>query len=52
MIFSVFGLALRMERVEGRLCGAERSDERLQADIDGVRKDVKASVLRLSVKAD
>ena len=41
-----------MGRVEGRLIGVERSVERLQADIDGPREDVKVILLQLSVKAE
>ena len=39
-------------RVEGRLTGAERSVERLQADIDGLREDVKAILRRLPAKVE
>ena len=49
---SVVGVAWRMGRVEGRLTGVERSIERLQADIDGLREDVKVVLLRLPAKAE
>ena len=50
VFLSVVGVAWRMGRVEGRLTGVERSVERLQADIDGLREDVKAIMLRLPAK--
>ena len=52
VVLSVVGVAWRMERVEGRLTGVERSIERIQADIDGLREDVKAILLRLPAKAE
>ena len=52
VVLSVIGLPWRMGRVEGRLIGVERSVERLQADIDGLREDVKAILLRLPAKAE
>ena len=52
VVLSVIGVAWRMGRVEGRLTGVERSVERLQADIDGLREDVKVILLRLSAKAE
>lgn len=51
VILSVVGLAWRVGLVEGRLIGVERSVERLQADMDYLREDVKAILLRLPVKA-
>ena len=50
VVLSVIGVAWRMGRVEGRLTGVERSVERLQADIDGLREDVKAILRRLPAK--
>ena len=52
VFLSVIGVAWRMGRVEGRLIGVERSVERLQADIDGLREDVKLILLRLPAKAE
>ena len=52
VVLSVVGVAWRLGRVEGRLTGVERSVERLQADIDGLREDVKVILLRLSAKAE
>ena len=52
VVLSVVGVAWRLGRVEGRLTGVERSVERLQADIDGLRKDVKLILLRLPAKAE
>ena len=52
VVLSVVGVAWRLGRVEGRLIGVERSVERLQADIDGLREDVKVILLRLSAKAE
>ena len=52
VVLSVIGVAWRMGRVEGRLTSVERSVERLQADMDGLRKDVKAILLRLPAKAE
>ncbi|MCY3959887.1 MAG: hypothetical protein OXG65_16570 [Chloroflexi bacterium] len=52
VVLSVVGLAWSVGRVEGRLSGVERSVERLQADIDGLREDVKAILRRLPSKAD
>ena len=52
VVLSVIGVAWRMGRVEGRLTGVERSVERLQADIDGLREDVKVILLRLPAKAE
>ena len=52
VFLSVVGVVWRMGRVEGRLIGVERSVERLQADIDGLREDVKVILLRLPAKAE
>ena len=52
VFLSVAGVAWRMGRVEGRLTGVERSVERIQADIDGIREDVKVILLRLPAKAE
>ena len=52
VVLSVIGVAWRMSRVEGRLSGVERSVERLQTDIDGLREDVKVILLRLPAKAE
>ena len=52
VVLSVIGVAWRMGRVEGRLSGVERSVERLQADINGLREDVKVILLRLPAKAE
>ena len=52
VVLSVIGVAWRMGRVEGRLSGVEQSVERLQADIDGLREDVKVILLRLPAKAE
>ena len=52
VFLSVVGLTWRMGRVEGRLSGVERSVERLQADTDGLREDVKVILLRWPVRAD
>ena len=52
VVLSVIGVAWRMGRVEGRLTGVERSVERLQADIDGLREDVKAILRRLPAKTE
>ena len=52
VVLSVVGVAWRLGRVEGRLTGVERSVERLQADIDGLREDVKVILLRLPAKAE
>ena len=52
VFLSVIGVAWRMGRVEGRLIGVERSAERLQADMDRLREDVKAILLRLPAKAE
>ena len=52
VVLSVVGVAWRLGRVEGRLIGVARSVERLQADIDGLRKDVKLILLRLPAKAE
>ena len=52
VVLSVVGVAWRIGRVEGRLIGVARSVERLQADIDGLRKDVKLILLRLPAKAE
>ena len=52
VVLSVIGVAWRMGRVEGRLSGVERSVERLQADIDGLREDVKVILLRLPAKVE
>ena len=52
VVLSVIGVAWRMGRVEGRLSGVEQSVERLQADIDGLREDVKVILLRLPAKVE
>ena len=52
VVLSVVGVAWRLGRVEGRLIGIERSVERLQADFDGLREDVKVILLRLPAKAE
>jgi len=52
VFLSVAGLAWQAGRVEGRLTGVERSVERLQADMDGLRRDVRAIPLRLPAKAE
>ncbi len=52
VVLSVVGVAWRMGRVERRLAGVERSVERLQADIAGLREDVKVILLRLPAKAE
>lgn len=41
-----------MGRVEGRLIGVERSVERLNADMDRLREDVKVILRRLPAKAE
>ena len=59
VVLSVVGVAWRMERVEGRLTGVERSVERLQADVGHLRDDVnrlrehvEAILLRLPAKVE
>ena len=52
VVLSVVGLAWCVGRVEGRLIGVERSVERLQADMDRLRGDVKAILFRLGTKAE
>ena len=52
VVLSVVGVAWRLGRVEGRLTGVERSVERLQADIYGLREDVKVILLRLPAKVE
>ena len=52
MFLSAVGVAWRMGRVEGRLIGVERSVERPQADLDGLREDVKAILRRLPAKTE
>ena len=52
VVLSVVGVAWRLGRVEGRLTSVERSVERLQADMDGLREDVKVILLRLPAKAE
>ena len=52
VVLSVVGLAWCVGRVEGRLIGVERSVERLQTDIKGLREDVKAVLLRLPAKVE
>ena len=51
VVLSVVGLAWCVGRVEGRLTGVERSVERLQAEVAGLREDVKAILRRLPAKA-
>jgi len=48
---SVVGLAWGVRRVEGRLIGVERSVERLQTEMAGLREDVKVILRRLPAKA-
>lgn len=50
VVLSVVGVAWRLGRVEGRLTGVERSVERLHADMDRLREDVKTILLRLPAK--
>ena len=52
VVLSVVGVAWRLGRVEGRLTGVERSVERLHADMDRLREDVKTILLRLPAKTD
>ena len=52
VVLSVVGLAWCVGRVEGRLTGVECSVERLQIDMGRLRKDVRAILLRLPVKAE
>ena len=52
VVLSVVGVAWRLGRVEGRLIGVERSVERLHADMDRLREDVKVILLRLPAKAE
>ena len=52
VVLSVVGLAWCVGRVEGRLTGIERSVERLQAEVAGLREDVKAILRRLPAKAE
>ena len=52
VFLSVVGVAWLVGRVEGRLIGVERSVERLQADLDGLREDVKAILRRLPAKTE
>ena len=52
VFLSVVGIAWCVGRVEGRLIGVERSLERLQADMDRLRKDVEAILRRLPAKAE
>ncbi|MCY3959889.1 MAG: hypothetical protein OXG65_16580 [Chloroflexi bacterium] len=52
VILSAVGLAWCVGRVEGRLIGVERSVERLQAEMAGLRDDVKAILLRLPTKVE
>ena len=52
VILSVVVLAWFMGRVEGRLIGVERSVERLHADMDRLREDVKVILRRLPAKAE
>lgn len=52
VILSVVGLAWRLGRIEGRMAGLEQSVERLHADIDRLRDDVKAILLRLPAKPE
>ena len=52
VLVAVIGVAWRMGRVEGRLTGVERSVERLHADMDRLREDVKTILLRLPAKPE
>ena len=52
VVLSVVGVAWRLGRVEGRLAGVERSVERLHADMDRLRDDVKTILLRLPAKVE
>lgn len=59
VILSVVGAAWLVGRVEGRLSGVERSVGRLEvtidrlcADIDGLREDGKAVLLRLPANVE
>ncbi|MDE2901695.1 MAG: hypothetical protein OXP73_01560 [Chloroflexota bacterium] len=52
VVLSVVGVAWRLGRVEGRLTGVERSVERLHADMDRLREDVKTILLRLPAKPE
>ena len=52
VVLSVIGVAWRMGCVEGRLSGVARSVERLQADMDRLRNDVKAILVRLPAKVE
>ncbi len=52
VLLVVIGVAWRMGRVEGRLTGVERSVERLHAEMDRLREDVKTILLRLPPKPE
>lgn len=52
VVLSVVGLVWCVGRVEGRLVGVERSVERLQAEMAGLREDVKVILRRLPAKAE
>ena len=52
VFLSVVSVAWHLERVEGRLTCVERSVERLQTDIAGLREDVKIILLRLPAKSE
>ena len=52
VLVAVIGVAWRMGRVEGRLIGVERSVERLQTEMAGLREDVKVILRRLPAKAE
>jgi len=52
VLVAVIGVAWRMGRVEGRLTGVERSVERLHAEMDRLREDVKTILLRLPPKPE
>lgn len=52
VVLSVVGVAWRLGRVEGRLTGVERSVERLHAEMDRLREDVKTILLRLPAKTE
>ena len=52
VVLSVVGLAWCVGRVEGRLTGVERAVERLQAEVAGLREDVRVILLRLPAKAE
>lgn len=52
VVLSIVGLVWSVGRVEGRLIGVERSVERLQTEMAGLREDVKVILRRLPAKAE